>query len=610
MSNTVLFLFPILLICAASCANISATSDSPGVPPAPYAGDALPALETLDAAGLGHAVSADTQSELAGSSVWLLGPGSVVEAETSTVLLTHEGEQLSWCIYRFADLHNAHSPRSLSLTLDAGDGLSPAIGLAYSDFGRGRWRVLYQAAPQAELTFDLYHGLDIVSPGNNAYVAVLLYSAGTARIAHVGLSITSDSFVHSWGTSGADRLNDIAADAQGNIYAVGQAGSAQQALVLKYSADGVLAWARSWSWTEGAASELGALAIDAAGILYCAGYATRPLESQRDFLLISVSPDGDLRWQNTWGGEDEDSAADLQVSAGVLHVVGSTESYGGGAVDGALLKIGDDGHIIGLRAWGSGGSEAFNAVALREEPHLLVVAGYADREPGQPADTLLLGYDNTGAVPLAARWGGSAHDELTELVLDSAGDVYACGRQHSFTAAADSDALLLRYDAEFNLLWARDWGSADADELYGLALTAAGDVIAAGAVGGPSPGAASAALMLTFDYGGQLTRGELWHGSGADSFAACSIGPAAVQLFCGSAPQVANADGLRYWRWQPLPAATLEAPIADTAVPAFASSIPVGGYHAAFGTLSDIAAVIDTGGGDSDALVILREPAQ
>lgn len=107
-----------------------------------------------------------------------------------------------------------------------------------------------------------------------------------------------------------------------------------------------------------------------------------------------------------------------------------------------------------------------------------------------PRDLLLVKYNPQGQV-LWARTAGSVDSEnLTDLLLDGNGDVYITGwfsgsvsfGSLSFTRAGSTgtDAYVVKYDEQGNVQWGRQLGSDYSDQGTVLALAPNGDVLAGG----------------------------------------------------------------------------------------------------------------------------------
>ena len=150
-------------------------------------------------------------------------------------------------------------------------------------------------------------------------------------------------WAHTVGGAGMERIWDISADAQSNIYAAGDFtdtlwvnGTAYQgfglsdSFVIKYSPNGEVLWAKSF----GSSGEDTALSVgcDAAGNCYVAGYFVETFTCQNlsvesygmwDAYLLKLDPQGNILWLRSFGGPLNDIGYGLSVtSSGRVYVAG------------------------------------------------------------------------------------------------------------------------------------------------------------------------------------------------------------------------------------------------------------------------------------------------
>jgi hypothetical protein len=85
-------------------------------------------------------------------------------------------------------------------------------------------------------------------------------------------------------------------------------------------------------------------------------------------------------------------------------------------------------------------------------------------------------------------WTGSTFDVGTRIAIDGSGNVYVTGRfsqtadfgSFTRTSAGGKDGFVAKLNASGTVQWANRWGTADAEEGYGIGVDAAGNVYAVG----------------------------------------------------------------------------------------------------------------------------------
>ncbi len=107
-------------------------------------------------------------------------------------------------------------------------------------------------------------------------------------------------------------------------------------------------------------------------------------------------------------------------------------------------------------------------------------------------DVFVAKYDSNGALLWARQAGGAGTDVATDVVIDNSGNAIVSGsfsQTSSFggtnlTSAGSTDAFVWKINPAGATQWARGLGGTGLDEATGVAVTAAGDVVATGAFTG------------------------------------------------------------------------------------------------------------------------------
>jgi enterochelin esterase-like enzyme len=286
-----------------------------------------------------------------------------------------------------------------------------------------------------------------------------------------------------FGTPANDRLNGVAALADGGVLAAGYTrgdldgshpGSpADDAFLTRLTASGQ----RSWLTQVGdpaKADRFYALAASPDGGAYVAGYtsgsfAGQPTAGDKDAVLARVAPDGRLVWSRQLGGPGEDKAYAVAADANGVYVAGSTSagmpgSTPLGGLDGWLAHYGTDGEPGWVTAAGGAGDDLLGGVAINANG-LAVATGSAD------GDVLTVAYTKAGKQRWQVVAGGRGPDAGADVVPLPGGDVAVVG----FTGSAlglpvgGADVLTLRLDSRGRQQGVAQYGTArdDAADPFG-----------------------------------------------------------------------------------------------------------------------------------------------
>lgn len=277
-------------------------------------------------------------------------------------------------------------------------------------------------------------------------------------------------WARSIGGSGDDFGFSCATDNAGNIYVSGtfedtvQVGNTtlisaggEDLLLVKYNGSGSFQWAQRGGG-DGADRALG-VAVAGGGKVWITGFisqtatvgdstfATSGNFGDTDIFIANYSEQGQFLWANQLGGPEADLGKDVAVD-------GSGNAYLTGSFRGTVQ--------FGLNNYTAVGSDGF---AVKYTP--------------------------AGSYLGERIWGGSGNADGRKITADSAGNMYVAvnfndgifveGNSFQTTGAANEfDFLVVKYDDQGDLAWAKQCGSPTLDNGNGIGVDAAGNVFVSG----------------------------------------------------------------------------------------------------------------------------------
>jgi hypothetical protein len=274
---------------------------------------------------------------------------------------------------------------------------------------------------------------------------------------------------------------DIAIDGTGSVYVTGISlyeladdfgTDCEDIFVLKYSPSGELLWQKRWG--EGGFGVARAIAVDRRGDVYVAGAAINDDDEDWDALILKCSPNGDLIWQRSWGGDNGDIALDIAVTeSGEIYITGQTSSFGEGRGDVMLLKYSPEGNLLDETIWGGGEADDAYALAFDGNGNIYIAGWtYSFSARGHPL-VFLLKFSSNGDLLWQSTWGGELLRRTSAgscaLVVDGSGNAYlmACSLSIDFRGFS---SYLLKYAADGHIIWQRAWTGSDDDIISALAI--------------------------------------------------------------------------------------------------------------------------------------------
>jgi len=284
----------------------------------------------------------------------------------------------------------------------------------------------------------------------------------------------------------SDGASAIGLDAAGNIYVAGwseKTGATRDVYTAKFrSADGERLWT---SWYDSAAYDHAwGIAVTGAGVSYMIGesYAANGLP---DALLVKTTATGHLAWAKRWNGPanrcDDWEAVALSRSGSVC-VAGSTDYLG--ASDIVAARYSSTGKRLWLRTWGSEGGQRDYAKDLAVDGDGNAwVAGSTELGDGA-MKTALVRWNAAGAGRFVRVIGSvTTTADLSAVTVDAQGNAFVAGTL--FTVGGGWDLLAAKYTASGKRSWRSTWGyGAGSDDLLGnVVLGGPGALYGCGTVG-------------------------------------------------------------------------------------------------------------------------------
>ena len=320
-----------------------------------------------------------------------------------------------------------------------------------------------------------------------------------------------------WGGLMRDGAQGVAVDGNGNVYVTGSMRRVDpisgfehnDAILLKYSAAGVLLWQRTYGNLpdpDNSASEAGiAVAVTGTtGVVVVGNY------SDGNIFLAKFTPDGDKDWERTWGANREAAGGIAIATTGTIYVTGSSFDVGNG--DAFLLSFTDTGTLNWQRTWGGSLFERGLGVAVATDGNIFITGD--TQLSGNSAHLVKFAPD--GLVLQQIAWGfigkgGFPEDDMTVATAVAAapnGGAYVVG--DTTGTGLDPNLVAVRFDSGANFVWSRVGGPG-----FGGAQTVAvgsnGNVNVAGTVISED-GFSGDAFVWTLSANGKGEDAAVWGG--------------------------------------------------------------------------------------------------
>jgi hypothetical protein len=198
-----------------------------------------------------------------------------------------------------------------------------------------------------------------------------------------------------------------------------------------------------------------------------------------DFWLVKVDGSGNLEWNKTYGGTGDDGAHSLvKTSDGGYALTGFTHSFGAGFYNFWLVKTDGFGNMEWNQTYGvTGYNQAYSLVETSDGGYAVV--GYTNSYDPDDNDFWLIKTDGFGNMEWNQTYGGAAHEFAFSLVEASDGGYALTGYTDSF-GAGGYDFWLIKTDVNGDIIWNQTYGGEYDDFAYSLIETSDGGYALAG----------------------------------------------------------------------------------------------------------------------------------
>jgi hypothetical protein len=166
-----------------------------------------------------------------------------------------------------------------------------------------------------------------------------------------------------------------------------------------------------------------------------------------DVWLVKTDADGNMSWDKTYGGAEFDSPNSIiETKDGGYIIAGITFSYGAGGEDAWLIKTDADGNMLWDKTYGGSDDDAISSVKETKDGGY-IIAGWTTSSGAGGMDMWLIKTDAAGDKLWDKTFGGANTDVACSALLTSVGGYLLAGTTLSY-GDGNGDAWLIKTDAK------------------------------------------------------------------------------------------------------------------------------------------------------------------
>lgn len=218
----------------------------------------------------------------------------------------------------------------------------------------------------------------------------------------------------------------------------------EDVLLIKTDSSGNLTWQRTFG---GAGGESGSAVRQTPDGGYVTVGSTGSFgDGYSSVYLIRTDQNGGLVWSTTYGGLRADYGSSIEVTqAGGLVMVGSTASFGAGSSDAYMIKTDPDGNVEWEQTYG--GSDDDRAYSVLETSSGDFVLAGNSLSFSSRYNVYAVRTNPIGEVVWSQNYGGSESDYCQSIIKGTDGNFVLVGKSFSYTSGG-SDIYVLKLRGE------------------------------------------------------------------------------------------------------------------------------------------------------------------
>jgi hypothetical protein len=202
-------------------------------------------------------------------------------------------------------------------------------------------------------------------------------------------------------------------------------------LLMKINSAGDIEWQKIHSYGEYGDNARAVRQTSDGGYILCGRSETGPGNPYSDLLVIKTDSNGDIEWDNTFGGEAMDwtqSSDILFADDGGYYFLGETYSFGAGSRDIWLIKTDADGNEEWNKTFGGTKQDMCGGMDFTDDDGI-ILAGTLNAFDAFPPHSLglVIKTDLDGVLEWQYTFGDEGYDELQSVYVTSDGDYIVAG---------------------------------------------------------------------------------------------------------------------------------------------------------------------------------------
>jgi len=284
-----------------------------------------------------------------------------------------------------------------------------------------------------------------------------------------------------FGDEGTDVANSIIQTKDGGYIIAGFIwtvyASKQDIWVIKLDENGNIEWGKTFDKDEHdiaysiIQTEDGGYAI--------AGGTGKRFWGEVNCWVIKLDAKGNMEWDNNFGGTGWDEIYSIiQTKDGSFITTGCVWSKGAGRGDVRVAKLNKRGDLVWDKTFGGSENDEARSI-IQTDDGGYAVAGFTVLEDTGDRDVWVIKLDKDGNKVWDKTLGGTSEDWANSIIQDKNGNYIVAGWTKSI-GAGKTDVWIVKLDKRGDLVWDKTFGGSENDEAHSIIQTDDGGYAVAG----------------------------------------------------------------------------------------------------------------------------------
>lgn len=262
-----------------------------------------------------------------------------------------------------------------------------------------------------------------------------------------------------------------------------------------------------------------------------------------DIYLIKLDSDGNVIWQNMYGGSGDEMVTSIQqTNDGGYVVAGSSTSTDisgtdiNGTSDAYVIKLGAEGNVVWERMYGGSGGDAITSIQQTTDGGYIAAGNSNSTDISGVTnnggiDAYLLKFDGLGDIEWQRMFGGTEDENACSVQQTNDGGYIFAGVTFStdipgLTNHGESDIYACKMNNQGNFVWHCNYGGSRSDWAYSLQQTSDEGYIIAGIsystdITGVSNHGSCDLYVIKLNMSGEIVWQKMYGGSDVDYAYSC-----------------------------------------------------------------------------------------